>query len=286
MADQFDVEGIDPPELTRERIHEVDDERFRPETVAIVTGAASGIGQATAVALAANGLTVVAADIDAEGLDRTLDIAEDLDTERVVPVETDLTVDADIHRIVEVATDAGDVSFLANIAGIQHIAPIEEVPMEVYDRMHRVMLRAPFYLTKLVLPHIRESGSGCVGNMASVMGHVAARDKAPYVAAKFGIRGLTQAIAAESDGSVRSFSVSPTTTKTPLVMNQLPDIAERRDMTIEEVVEEVRLGPARVKEMMDPVDIANVFTIGFSHLGSHLVGGDLLWDGGKTLTFG
>jgi 3-hydroxybutyrate dehydrogenase len=159
--------------------------------------------------------------------------------------------------------------------------------METYDTMHSVMVRAPLYLAKLVMPHIRdtEDGVGAIGNMASVHGHYVTADKVAYNVSKFALRGLTQSIAAEGDGPLRSFSVSTGYVKTPLVTDQIPDTAEQRGISIDEVIEDVMLGQSRANEMMDPVDVGNLFVFGFSDHGQHLNGGDLLFDGGMTLTY-
>ncbi len=281
-------DDVSVPEITDDQIHTVGDDAFRPGNCCIVTGAGSGIGQATALAAAENGLTAVATDIDEDGLAETREKAERIGTEG--PLETvtaDLTEDEDVERIVEEAADYGDVKYLANIAGMQHIDAIEDFPMETYDTIHEIMLRAPLYLSKLCLPHIRDTddGRGAIGNMASVHGHYVTAEKVAYNISKFGIRGLTQSIAAEGEGDVRSFSVSTGYVKTPLVTNQIPDTAESRGISVQEVIEDVMLGQARNKEMMAPVDVANLFLIGFSDLSRHLNGSDLLFDGGMTLTY-
>ncbi|MFW5935111.1 MAG: SDR family oxidoreductase, partial [Halolamina sp.] len=252
----------------------------------VVTGAASRIGRATAVALAANGCTVAATDVDADGLSATVDRAAALDAEGSIhPIEGDLADDADLERIVDAAAELGDLRFLANVAGLQHVAPIEEFPAEQYDRMQDVMLRAPTLLAKHALPRIREAGGGAVGNMASVHGHYTTSDKVAYNVCKFGIRGLTQSLAAEGDGDVRAFSVSTGYVSTPLVTGQIPDTAAQRGLTEQEVVEDVMLGQSRTKRMMSPVEVANLFVFGFSRHAKHLNGGDLLFDGGMTGTY-
>ena len=277
---------VDPPSVQREEIHQVDDDRFHDGTVCIVTGAASGIGEATALVAAGNGMSVVATDVDGDGLESTVDRSTTLGLDgEVHAVEGDLTVDGDLDRIVHSARDLGDVRFLANIAGLQHISPLESFPMDVYDTMQDVMVRAPMYLSSATLPLIRDAGGGAIGNMSSAHGRYVTTDKAAYNIAKFAIRGLTQSIAAEGDGLVRSFSVSTGYVATPLVTGQLEATAERRDLSIDEVIEEVMLSEATTKEMMDPVDVGNLFIIGFSHLASHLNGGDMLHDGGMTLTY-
>ncbi|TYL40358.1 D-beta-hydroxybutyrate dehydrogenase [Natronococcus pandeyae] len=279
---------VTPPTVTSEDIHTIADDSFTERNVCLVTGGASGIGRATALAAAGNGLTVAITDLDEDGLDETVARGEELDLDgRIEPIPGDLTVDDDIERIVAETAELGDLKYLANVAGMQHIDSIEEFPMEAYDRMHEVMLRAPLYLSKLCIPHFRETedGEGCVGNMASIHAHYVTSDKVAYNVSKFGLRGLTQSIAAEGDGKIRAFSVSTGYVKTPLVTDQLRDTAEQRGISVQEVVEDVMLGQSRVKEMMEPIDVGNLFLLGFSDLGRHLDGGDLLFDGGVTLTY-
>ncbi|WP_424019340.1 SDR family oxidoreductase [Halorientalis pallida] len=285
MTGDFDLSA---PELTREDLLVLEDPYFGPGTVAIVTGAASGIGRATAVGLAANDLTVVGADIDAEGLDETESIAADLDVSGTIHgIETDLTDDGDVEAVVEAAADEGDLRFVANIAGMQHIAGIHEFPMEKYDLLTDIMLRSPFKMAQAAMPHIRETddGVGAIANMSSVHGHYATKDKPAYITAKHGITGLTRAIAAEGDGSLRGYSVSVGYVLTPLMVDQIADTAAERGISEQEVVEDVMLGQARTKEMMTPAEVANLFTFGFSSHASHLNGADLLFDGGYTHTY-
>jgi len=276
------------PELTADDLLVLDDPYFGPETVALVTGAASGIGQATAVALAANALTVVGIDVDEDGLQETVELGDDVGASgEFVPAVGDLTDDADVERVVEDAAGRGDLRFVANIAGMQHIASLAEFPMERYDLLQSIMLRAPFLVSKLAVPHIQatDDGVGAIGNMSSVHGHYATKDKPAYITTKFGLRGLTQAIAAEGEGTLRGFSVSVGYVLTPLMVNQIEDTARERGISEREVVEDVMLGEARTKEMMTPAQVANLFAFGFSRHAQHLNGGDLLWDGGYTTTY-
>jgi 3-hydroxybutyrate dehydrogenase len=277
---------VNEPKIKKEEILIPKDMYFKPQNVAIVTGAASGVGRATAVALSVNGLTVLGTDVDEARGRETVEIARELGG-GVISFPADLSKDGDIEKIVQRASQIGTIKYLANIAGIQHINSIEDFPMDKYDLMQRIMVRAPFFLTKLCIPHIRKSedGIGAIGNMSSIHGHMVTKNKPVYNITKFALRGLTQSIAAEGEGKIRSFSVSTGFVKTPLALKQIPEQAKQRGMPPEAVVREVMMGRSQVKEMMSPIEVGNLFTIGFSWLGKYLIGGDLLFDGGMAKTY-
>ncbi|MBI5250548.1 MAG: SDR family oxidoreductase [Desulfomonile tiedjei] len=277
---------ISEPIIRREDILVLVDHDFNSGNVCIVSGAGTGIGRATAVAAAANNLFTVGIDRNETEGKKTQEMARELGGQMVF-IPADLTRDEDIENAVSEAAKLGTIRYLANIAGIQHIDSVENFPMEKYDLMQRIMLRAPFYLSKLTIPHIKASpsGTGAIGNIGSVHAHLCTMNKPVYNIAKFGLRALSQSIAAEGEGKIRSFSVSTGFVKTPLALNQIPAQAAQRGITPEEVVRDVMMGRSRVKEMMAPVDVANLFIFGFSRYSKYLVGGDLLFDGGMVLTY-
>lgn len=277
---------IKEPEIKYEEILVLQDEHFNPDNVCIVSGSGTGIGRATAIAAATNKLMTVGLDINEEEGKKTQKIAREMGGQMIF-IKTDLTRDEEIKNAMEEAAKLGTIKYVANIAGIQHIDSVENFPMEKYDLMQRIMLRAPFYLSKLAIPHMKKSndGTGVIGNMASVHAHICTVNKPVYNITKFGLRALTQSIAAEGNGKIRSFTVSTGFIKTPLALNQIPAQAEQRGITTEEVVRDVMMGTSRIKEMMSPIEVANLFIFGFSRFARYLIGGDLLFDGGMVLTY-
>lgn len=280
---EFDIQE---PQISREDILFLPDKQFNPQNVCIVTGAAGGIGRATAIAAAVNNLIVVGLDFNEEEGKRTQKMARELGGQMIF-IKTDLTQDKDMDHAVSEAAKLGSIKYLANVAGIQHIDSVENFPMDKYDYMLRLMLRAPFYLSKLTFPHMRKSsdGTGAIGNMTSVHAHICTLNKPAYNITKFGLRALTQSLAAEGQGNIRSFSVSTGFVKTALTLKQIPAQAQQRGITPEEVIRDIMMGNSRIKEMMPPIDVANLFVFGFSRFAKYLIGGDLLFDGGMVLTY-
>ena len=274
------------PQIKKEDILILPDKHFNRQNVCIVTGSGTGIGRAMAIAAAANGLTTVGLDINEKESEITRNIAENIGF-KITTITTDLCRDEEIEHAISEAAGLGTIKFLVNIAGIQHIDTIDNFPMEKYDLMQRLMLRAPLYLSKLVIPHMKQSndGTGAIGNMASIHAHICTAKKSAYNITKFGLKALSQSISAEGGGKIRSFTVSTGFVKTPLALNQIPTQARLRGISEEEVVRDVMMGTSRIKEMMSPIEVANLFVFGFSRYARYLVGGDLLFDGGSVLTY-
>nr|WP_290665150.1 3-hydroxybutyrate dehydrogenase [Ardenticatena sp.] len=224
------------------------------QRVAIVTGAASGIGLAIAEALAREGHQVVITDIDAE--------AGQAVAKRVhgLFVHANLVERAACRRVVDETLAAyGRVDILVNNAGFQHIDPIEAFPEETWETMLAVMLTAPFLLTKYVWPSMKANGWGRIVNIASIHGLVASPFKSAYISAKHGLIGLTRTAALEGGAyGITVNAICPAYVRTPLVENQIADQARTRGISVEEVVQQVMLEPAAIKRLIEPSEVADL----------------------------
>jgi 3-hydroxybutyrate dehydrogenase len=219
--------------------------------VALVSGAGSGIGRAIAEAFAGAGARVIVHDLAPEAQS----VADALGA---TFLKADLADRAAVRRLAEQALQvAGWVDILVNNAGFQHIAPIEEFPEEVWQRMLQVLLTAPFQLTKHLLPAMKNRGWGRIINIASIHGLVASPYKAAYVSAKHGLVGLTKTVALEAGPfGVTVNAICPAYVRTPLVERQIADQARTRGIPEDLVVEQVMLEPAAIKRLIDPAEVA------------------------------
>lgn len=214
---------------------------------ALVTGAASGIGAACAVALAEAGAHIVAADVDGAG---AAEIAAQVGGE---PWTVDLTDTTALETLVL------DVDVLVNNAGIQHVSAIEEFPPAAFRRMLALMLEAPFLLVRAALPHMYEQGFGRIINITSVHGLRASPYKSAYVVVKHGLEGLSKVIALEGAArGVTSNCISPGYVRTPLVEKQIADQARLHGIAEEDVVETVLLAETAVKRLVEPAEVAEL----------------------------
>ncbi|MFD0890923.1 SDR family oxidoreductase, partial [Streptosporangium algeriense] len=176
-----------------------------------------------------------------------------------------------------------DVDVLVNNAGFQHVAPIEEFPPEVFSTMLKVMVEAPFLLVRAVLPGMYRRGWGRVVNISSVHGLRASPYKSAYVTAKHALEGLSKVVALEgAEHGVTSNCVNPAYVRTPLVEDQIDDQARSHGIGRDEVVEQIMLGPAVIKRLIEPEEVAELVAYLCGPHGSFVTGASLPLDGGWT----
>ena len=216
----------------------------------LVTGAGSGIGLALARAFAREGARVLVHDVrDASSL------AEELGGEFL---RADLAREEEVEALGREGAKRG-VDILVNNAGFQHIAPVEEFPLETWQRMLQVMLTAPFQLTRALLPGMKAKGFGRILNIASVHGLVASPFKSAYIAAKHGLIGLTKTVALEAGPyGVTVNAIAPAYVRTPLLEGQIADQAKTLGIPEEEVVEKVFLAQAAIRCLIEPEEVAEL----------------------------
>jgi 3-hydroxybutyrate dehydrogenase len=205
--------------------------------VAIVTGSTSGIGLGIARALAAEGAGVVLNGFgDAQAIEQLCKDIAKAHGVKVTHSGADMMKPAEIVGMAEAATrEHGRVDIIVNNAGIQHVAPVHEFPVEKWDAVIAINLTAPFHLTRAVLPQMYERNWGRIINIASTHGLVASAEKSAYVASKHGIVGFTKAVALETATTgVTCNAICPGWVLTPLVQKQIDALAEREKLAPED----------------------------------------------------
>lgn len=246
--------------------------------VAIVTGAASGIGYATAEALAKEGAQVVMADINEELLKSA---AEKVGGDYYA---VDLSKREGCKGLVDFALEKyGKTDILVNVAGIQNVSSIEEFPEDRWDFMISLMLTAPFLLTKYTWPSMKEQGWGRIINLNSIHGLVASEFKSAYVSAKHGLMGLTKTAGLEGGPlGITVNSICPAYVRTPLVDNQIEAQAKNHGISKDEVVSKIMLQKAAIKTLLEPSTVAELVKFLCSDAAANITGAALPIDGGWT----
>ncbi len=227
--------------------------------VGIVTGAGSGIGKATALALAKAGVDVVVAELAQDAGQATVNEIEAAGQKALLQRTNVSNREEAKHLIDATVGRFGRLDILINNAGLQHVAPIQDFPEEQWDRLIGVMLTGAFLLTKYAFPHMMRQKVGRIVNMASAHGLVASPFKAGYVSAKHGLLGLTKVIALEGAAhNITAVAVCPGYVRTPLVERQIAEQAKAHALSVQKAMEEVILGPQAVKRLLEPQEVADL----------------------------
>lgn len=253
--------------------------------VSVVTGSTSGIGLGIAKGLASNGVNVV---INGFGDTNEIEAArKDIETSYGVKClyhPADMSQPTEIKKLIQSTISLlGSVDILVNNAGIQHVSKIEDFPEDKYEKIMAINCSSAFYTTKYSIPNMKQNKWGRVINIASAHSHVASPFKSAYVTAKHGVLGLTKTVALEvAEDNITVNAVCPGYVFTPLVENQIKDTAIARNLTEEQVVNDVLLKAQYTKKFVEIDQVAAIVNFLCTTNASNITGTSISVDGGWT----
>jgi 3-hydroxybutyrate dehydrogenase len=252
---------------------------------ALVTGSTSGIGLAYAKALAAEGANLVINGFGEPGaIEQERQALEAASGTKVIYSGHDLTRADQIEAMMAQAASAfGGVDILINNAGMQHVAPVEEFPVEKWDLIIALNLNAAFHTTRLAVPYMKSRKWGRIIQTASAHSLTASPFKSAYVTAKHGLAGFTKTVALElATFGVTANCISPGYVWTPLVEKQIPDTMKARGMTREQVMNDVLLAGQPTKQFVTVEQVAAVALFLCREEAANITGTNISVDGGWT----
>jgi 3-hydroxybutyrate dehydrogenase len=251
------------------------------EKVALVTGSTSGIGLAIAHRLAAEGYRVALNSFEPQ--DAVADVLAGIDGD-VHYFQADLSKrDAGAKLVAAVVAHFGRIDVLVNNAGVQKVAPVEELSPEDWDRIRAISLDGSFHTIRAALPDMAARGWGRIINVASAHGLRASPFKSAYVATKHGLIGLTKTVALEvAEKGITVNAICPGYVWTPLVEQQLADQAKTHGMSKEDVVRNIMLAPQPTKQFVQVEEIASLAHYLCREMARSITGTAISIDGGWT----
>ncbi|MDQ1159109.1 3-hydroxybutyrate dehydrogenase [Sphingomonas sp. SORGH_AS 950] len=258
---------------------------FLKGKTAVISGSTSGIGLAYARALAAEGAAVMLNGFgEADAIEANRAALAELSGAAALYDAADMTRPDQIEAMIaRAAAETGSVDIVINNAGIQHVAPIAEFPVEKWDAIIAINLSSAWHMMRAAIPHMRQKGWGRIITTASAHSLVASPNKSAYVAAKHGVVGITKTVALEvaTDG-ITANCISPGYVWTPLVENQIPDTMKARGLSREQVIEDVLLKAQPTKEFVTVEQVAALALFLCRDEAKAITGANLSVDGGWT----
>jgi 3-hydroxybutyrate dehydrogenase len=252
---------------------------------ALVTGSTSGIGLAIARAFAAEGANITLNGFgDAVAIEKLRsDIGKEFGVKAIYS-GADMTKPDEIAAMIKTSEQTfGSLDVLMNNAGIQHVAPIEEFPIDKWNQIIAINLSSAFHTIRAAVPGMKARKWGRIISTASAHSLVASPFKAAYVTAKHGLAGLTKTVALElATFGITCNCISPGYVWTPLVEKQIPDTMKARNMTAEQVKRDVLLAAQPTKEFVTVDEVASLAVYLCSDAAKAITGANLSIDGGWT----
>ncbi|RVT91030.1 3-hydroxybutyrate dehydrogenase [Sphingomonas crocodyli] len=258
---------------------------FLKGKTALITGSTSGIGLAYAKALAAEGANIVINGFgDADAIEKERVALEAASGAKALYSGHDLTKVDQIEAMMKEAADAfGGVDILINNAGMQHVSPVEDFPVEKWDLIIALNLSSAFHTTRLAVPYMKAQKWGRIIQTASAHSLTASPFKSAYVTAKHGLAGLTKTVALETATfGITANCISPGYVWTPLVEKQIPDTMKARNMTREQVMNDVLLAGQPTKQFVTPEQCAAMAVFLCREDAAGITGANMSIDGGWT----
>ena len=251
--------------------------------VVFITGAASGIGYEIGIAFAKEGAKVVFTDINEEKVKEVTEALKEQGYD-CYGIKCDVTKEEEIKQAIDATIEKYKrLDVLINNAGLQHIDAVEDFPVAKFELMTKIMLVAPFIATKYAFPIMKKQKFGRILNMASINGVIGFAGKSAYNSAKHGVIGLTKVTALEgADHGITVNAICPGYVDTPLVRNQMEDLAKIRNVTLEKVLDEVLYPLIPQKRLLDVSEVSDLSLFLASEKAKGMTGQAVVLDGGYT----
>jgi NAD(P)-dependent dehydrogenase (short-subunit alcohol dehydrogenase family) len=253
------------------------------DKIVVLTGAASGIGRATATLFAKEGAIQVLSDVNEEELKKTYELIDDNAKERTTITRVDVRNPEEVKNMIDMTIEKHKkIDVLIVNAGVVRVGPVETFPDEDYDLLINVNLKGTHYTCKYAVPYFKKQKFGSIVTLASVAAHIGQEAHANYCSTKAGVLGYTRALALDlAHFNVRVNSVSPGATDTPMLQSDVAKQAKDRGVSYEEVKKEFE-EEGVMGRWASPEEIATGILFLATEESSYMTGADLRLDGGWT----